>query len=72
MECIGSKPGVVSHQFHYGIAFGGKTEDMAATLVEHGFNYYDKDLFMGGKTGAPLEPYILWDRFIIKKLNGNA
>ena len=69
MECIGSKAGALSGRFHYGTAFGGsKTEDMAATLVEHGFNYYGKDLLMSGETGEPLEAYIFMGPIYYQKL----
>lgn len=69
MECIGSKAGALSGKFHYGTAFGGnKTEDMAATLVEYGFNYYGKDLLMSGETGEPLEAYIFMGPIYYQKL----
>ena len=55
--------------FHYGTAFGGsKTEDMAATLVEYGYNYYGKDMLMSGETGEPMEAYIFMGPIYYQKL----
>ena len=69
MECIGSKAAALSGKFNYGTAFGGsKTEDMAATLVQHGFNYLGKDLLMSGETGEPLEAYIFMGPIYYQKL----
>ena len=69
MECIGSKAGALKGGFNYGTAFGGsKTEDMAATLVEYGYNYYGKDVLMSGETGEPLEAYIFMGPIYYQKL----
>merc|ERR1719201_92184 len=69
IELLGGKAAVHDGRFRYGTAFGGDpVDDMANTLVRHGFNYEGKDVLTSGITGQPIPAYIFMGPVYYQKL----
>ena len=69
LELICGKAGVLRGEFAYGTAFiNPHINTVCSKLVQHGFNYYGKDMLTSGTTGESLEAYIFMGPVYYQKL----
>eukprot|EP00920_Eleutheroschizon_duboscqi_P007227 GHVT01016600.1.p1 GENE.GHVT01016600.1~~GHVT01016600.1.p1 ORF type:complete len:357 (-),score=90.66 GHVT01016600.1:846-1916(-) len=69
LELVAGKSALLDGRLKYGTAFGGtKTEEIAKTLLAHGYHYSGKEFLTSGMTGEPLETYVFVGPIFYQKL----